>query len=280
MELRVDDIQLPDVIQFNYDELKRELTEKVQKYETLVYTEDQIKEAKADKASLNKLKKALNDERIKREREYMQPFNEFKTKINEIIAIIDKPVAIIDKQVKEFDEKRKADKRIEIGSFWETTEHPDWLTLAKLFDERWLNAGYSMRQIKDDINGWNNRIKTELDTLAKLPEFSYEATEEYKRTLDINLAIAEGQRLAEIQKRKAETEAKIKAQQEAEKAGEQLADGYEAGVENVQMENYMTPPVNPATEGQWIRFAALLTIQQAKELKKFFDDRKIEFKAI
>ena len=277
MELKVDEIQLPDVIQFNYDELKRELTEKVQKYETLIYTEDQIKEAKADKANLNKLKKALNDERIKREREYMQPFNEFKAKINEIIAIIDKPVMIIDKQVKEFDEKRKADKRIEIGAYWETTEHPEWLTLAKLFDERWLNSGYSMRQIKDDINGWNNRIKTELDTLAKLPEFSYEATEEYKRTLDINLAIAEGQRLAEIQKRKAEAEAKA--------AAEEMAAGYEAGVNAA---DFMTPPTpeeqpeaNAEPEaGQWVKFAALLTVEHAQELKKFFNDRKIEFKAI
>lgn len=279
MELKVDEIQLPDVIQFNYDELKRELTEKVQKYETLVYTEDQIKEAKADKANLNKLKKALNDERIKREREYMQPFNEFKTKINEIIAIIDKPVMIIDKQVKEFDEKRKADKRIEIGAYWEMTEHPDWLTLAKLFDERWLNSGYSMRQIKDDINGWNNRIKTELDTLAKLPEFSFEATEIYKRTLDLNLAIAEGHRLADIQKRKEQAEAEAKA------AAEEMAAGYEAGVNAAE---FMTPPTpeeqpeaNAEPEaGQWVKFAALLTVEHAQELKKFFNDRKIEFKAI
>ena len=51
--------------------MKQELTEKVSMYETLVYTDDQIKEAKADKAQLNKLKKALNDERIRIEKEYM-----------------------------------------------------------------------------------------------------------------------------------------------------------------------------------------------------------------
>ena len=67
MELKVNEVQIPDAISFNYDELKQELAEKVSMYETMVYTEEQIKEAKADKASLNKLKKALNDERIKRE---------------------------------------------------------------------------------------------------------------------------------------------------------------------------------------------------------------------
>lgn len=88
MELKVNEYQLPEQILFNYEELKAELTEKVQHYETLVYTDDQIKEAKADRATLNKLKKALSDERIRREREYMQPFNEFKSRINEILALL------------------------------------------------------------------------------------------------------------------------------------------------------------------------------------------------
>ena len=68
MELKMNEYQLPEQILFNYEELKAELTEKVQHYETLVYTDDQIKEAKADRAALNKLKKALSDERIRREK--------------------------------------------------------------------------------------------------------------------------------------------------------------------------------------------------------------------
>ena len=285
MELKINDIQLPDVIQFNYEELKQELTERVQKYETMVYTEDQIKEAKADKANLNKLKKALNDERIKREREYMQPFNEFKTKINEIIAIIDKPVGLIDKQLKEYDEKKKADKRLEIGAHWENTEHPEWLTLARIFDERWLNASYSMRQIREDITGWINRINSELETLQQLDEFSFEAVTEYKRTLDINKAIAEGKRLADIQKRKEEAK---KAEQE--KAWEDMRKADEA-LANTPMSQYMTPPTEapkeeqeapatPVEKPQWIAFKANLTVSQAKELKKFFEDRNIEFKPV
>ena len=80
MQLKMSDYQLPEKILFNYDELKQDLLEKVSMYETLVYTDDQIKDAKADKAALNKLKKALNDERIRLEKEYMGPFNEFKAK--------------------------------------------------------------------------------------------------------------------------------------------------------------------------------------------------------
>ena len=88
MEIKMNEMQLPEKISFNYEELKQELAAKVSMYETMIYTDDQIKEAKADKANLNKLKKALNDERIRLEKEYMVPFNDFKAKVNEIISII------------------------------------------------------------------------------------------------------------------------------------------------------------------------------------------------
>ena len=140
MELKVNEVAVPEQITFNYEELKQELTEKVSMYETLVYTDDQIKQAKADKANLNKLKKALNDERIRREREYMQPFNDFKQKINEIIGIIDKPVAVIDKQVKEYEEKQKSEKMEAIKEYWDNCDVPEGLSFEKIFDNKWLNA--------------------------------------------------------------------------------------------------------------------------------------------
>lgn len=145
MELKVNEYQLPEQILFNYEELKAELTEKVQHYETLVYTDDQIKEAKADRATLNKLKKALSDERIRREREYMQPFNEFKSRINEIISIIDKPVAVIDKQIKEYEDTKKQEKLEEIKKLWSEMEAPDGMTLDKVFNDRMLNSSFNMK---------------------------------------------------------------------------------------------------------------------------------------
>ena len=110
MEFKVNEYQLPAELTFNYEELKQGLTEKVEMYKTLVYSEEQIKEAKADRASLNKLKSALNDERIRLEKEYMKPFNDFKSKVAEIIKIIDEPIAMIDTQVKGYEEKKKAEK--------------------------------------------------------------------------------------------------------------------------------------------------------------------------
>lgn len=292
MELKVDEYQLPDIIKFNFDELKLEITEKVQKYKTLVYTDEQIKEAKADRASLNKLKSAINEERLRREREYMQPFIEFKAKVTDIISIIDEPIRLIDEQIKEYDAKVKQEKLDKVTAYFNEAGLPDWMRLDMIIEDSWMNKTTSMKSITDRIDGWKNRIETELNTIAELPEFSFEAAEEYKRTLDLGKAIAEGKRLADIQKRKQEAaEAKIKAQEqmkaeaEARAKAQAEAEMHKADekLTNSPMEQYMTPPTpaEPAAESKmWVKFAAYLTVSQALELKQFFIDHGIEYKAM
>lgn len=221
MELRVNEVTIPEKISFNYEELKAELTEKVAFYETLVYTDDQVKDAKADRATLNKLKKTLNDERIRREKEYMQPFNEFKAQVNEIIGIIDKPIAVIDKQVKEFEDQKKAKKQKDIEELFAGMGFQSFVTLEKIWDPKWLNASTSMKSIEEQMRSRMYQIGDDVLTLHNLPEFGFEATEVYKQTLDINKAIKEAQRMAEIAKAKAEAEAKKKAAEEARKAEEE-----------------------------------------------------------
>lgn len=285
MELRVEEYQLPQKISFNFEELKAELQEKTQHYETMVYTDDQIKEAKADRANLNRLKKALNDERIRREKEYLAPFDAFKKQVNEVIAIVDKPINAIDRQVKEYEEKKKEDKLEAIHEFFDSCEDiPEWLHLEKFFDSRWLNASVSMKSIQETITDKVAQIKTDLATLANLPEFGYEAQQVYISTLDINKALAEGQRMSQIQKQKAAYEAEQARKREEEERLKQEA----------EFAKHMNPPVEepaaaePEKEAvadigparQWISFRARLTTEDALALRDFFQSRGIEFEAI
>ena len=275
----MNDYQLPEKISFNFEELKQELTSKVSIYETMVYTDDQIKQAKADKANLNKLKKALNDERIRREKEYMQPFNVFKEQINEIIGIIDKPVAVIDKQVKEYEDQKKQEKMEAIKEYWNSLDIPEGLALEEIFDSKWLNATASMKSIQDTILEAIEKFKTDMASLANLPEFAFEAQQTYISTLDVGKALNEAHRLSEMAKKKAEMEARqaeleanrAKAEEETRKAAEQAATNI-IDIENVA-------PIKPveAPARQWIAFKAYLTTEDALALKGFFDSRNIEF---
>lgn len=310
MELKINEVAIPEQITFNYDELKAELTEKVRMYETLVYSDEQIKEAKADKAALNKLKKALNDERIRREKEYMQPFNDFKAKINEIIGIIDKPVAVIDAQVKSYEDKQKQEKRKKITEYFEerylnsVTPAPDCFRLERIFDEKWLNASVSMKSIQESIDTKAEQIKNDLEMLSNLPEFGFEAVEIYKSTLDVNKAITEAKRMSEMSKAKAAHEAEMKARAEAEEQARLTAEA-----EAKKQEEFVLPEqtaeeaafeakafgANPTVEEvgvaenttttavekkQWVSFKALLTVEQATALKEFFESYNIQFEAI
>ena len=291
MELRVNEVAIPEKIDFNYEELKAELTSKVSFYETLVYTDDQIKDAKADKANLNKLKRALNDERIRREKEYMQPFNVFKAQINEIIGIIDKPIAVIDEQVKAYDEKRKAEKQKAIEELFATIGFQNFVTLEKIQDPKWLNASVSMKSIEDQMKSKMYEIGNGVLTLSQLPEFGFEATEVFKETLDINKAISEAKRMSEIAKAKAEAEARRKAEKEARKAEEERKAQEKAAEEQrAVMAQAMTPPENvqpaPVEESQpepqkmVVKFEVELTTDDAAALRDFFQSRNITFRAI
>lgn len=278
VEFKITEQTIPGAIAFNYEELKAEIAEKAKVYETLVYTDKNIGEAKTDRANLNKLKKALNDERIRREKEFMAPFNEFKEKVNEIIAIIDKPVAIIDKQVKEYEEAEKQKKSDAIRALYaEGRRDIYWLALEQIWNEKWLNKGTSMAAIEAEIAEKIDKIEADMATIEGLGSFAFEAKETYKQTLDLGKAIAEGQRLADIQRRKEEAE-KARAEAEARRA----ADAEKAKAEEPQpkVEPAPAPEQPKAPEGQWVRFEAKLTRDQALALRDFFTAQGIEFRAI
>lgn len=294
MELKVKEMQLPEVIEFNYAEVKNwvaEGVEKYSKYENMVMDADAVKVGKADRAELNKVKEALNKERIRQEKEYMKPFNQFKSQVNELITMIDEPVKLIDKAVKGYEAEQKAQKEAEIKAIFEqeAAEAAAEIRLDAIWDAKWLNASVSLKKVQEAIHERIQQFNSDIETLQKLPEFAFEAVETYKQTLDINKAISEGQRLADIQRRKQEAEAekaRLKAEEEAKKTAaaaeaETVAPETDMGnvIDSIDRQA-LKQAVTPEAAKQWIRFQALLTVEQAKELKQFFNSRDIEFRAI
>lgn len=280
MELKIKEITFPEVIEFNFDELKQEISNRVEMYRTLVYTEDQVKQAKADRANLNKFVKVLSDERIKVKKQCLQPYEAFEAKVNELAKIVQEPIALIDEQVKGYEEKQKQEKLDEITNFFNSTDHPEWLHIAQIMNDKWLNVSVSMKAVVAEMDARLEQIANDLATLSNLPEFGFEATEVYKTTLDLNRALNEGHRLSEIQKRKAEHEAEqLRKATEAEEIAKR---------EMLKQEfaNAMNPPVEEvaatveAPAKQWVKFAALMTTEDAFALKEFFNSRNIEFKAV
>lgn len=292
MELKIKELSLPKVIEFNFEELKAEITAKAALYKNMVYTDETIKEAKADKAALNKFITVLEGKRKEVKKECLQPYEAFEKQMKELVAIINEPVQLIDGQVKTYEEKLRAEKLEKIKEYWESCSRPEWLKCNQIFDNRWLNSSYSLKKVKEAIDEILVQIAADIQTIEKLPEFSFEAAEVYKQTLDINKAISEGQRLADIQKLKEEAarqkveQEQLKAEAEAEQARlkaeesvteEEIAQSRQEYIEAASANGVH---VSPEPAKQWVKFAAHLTVTEARELAKFFEDRNIEFKSV
>lgn len=277
MELKINEVALPAPITFNYEELRAELLSKVSVYETMVYTEDQVKEAKADRAALNRLKKALNDERIRQEKDYMQPFNTFKAQVGELVKIIDKSVSVVDKQVKEFEEQQKAEKLKAIEEYWHSVladnKVPETVSFKQILDDKWLNASVSMKSIQGAIDGKLEQMAKDLAVSADLPSYSFEARECYMDTLDLAKAVSEAHRLQEQAEKRAAWEA------EQQKRKEEAA---AAPIKSTQVTANINDPddIENCPVRQWIGFQALLSADEARALGAWLRGNGIKYKAI
>lgn len=265
MELKINDYQLPEKISFNYEEIKNEVAEKVKHYANLVYTEDQIKDAKSDRATLNKFVKALEDKRKEIKKQCLEPYEQFEAQMKEIIAIVNEPIAMIDSQVKGYEEQKKAEKLEKIKEYFNEKNTHNFLDLELIMDSKWLNASASIKSIQDAIDERLLQVGKDIATLSTLPEFGFEATALYKTTLDVNKAINEAKRMSEIAKAKAEA-----------KKQEEVAPKTPIGqaIESIERQAF------EQVEKQWVSFSALLSTQDALALKDFFNSRNIEFKPL
>ena len=118
----------------------------------------------------------------------------------------------------EKDEKKKAIEKLFVAIGFQP-----FVTLDMIWDEKWLNKSASLTKVESQLKEIMYRIGEEIGTIHSLPEFSFEAMEVYKKTLDLTQAIKKGQELADIQKRKEEALARQKAEEERRKAEEAAA---------------------------------------------------------
>jgi hypothetical protein len=233
MELKVSEIQELVPIDFNYLELKKELGDKLEIYKNIVYTEDTMKTAKEDRAKLNKLSKAINDKKIEIKKDVLKPFEDFETKAKELMGMIDTAVSNIDLQVKAFDQKKKDEKLQEIVTYFNENigDFAELINFDLIFNERWLNATYSIKQIQEDINHIVTKTKQDLgviDTQFKDEVINKQLKDFYFRNIIspsvLSLAIQEGVRIVENNKKLEELKQKQLEEKQQEPVFEQPAE--------------------------------------------------------
>lgn len=268
---------LPKVIGFNFDELKAELTQRLDYYNSLVVTEDTIKEGKAERAKLSKLREAVEAKRKEVKREYMSPYTDFESKVKELVAIIDAPIAAIDGQLKAFDDLRREEKREEIQETYASivpAEMQTIIPLERIFDPKWLNATVKTKAVEAELTTMVQQTEDDLQVLDMVePEFAAAVRARYMETLNIGAALRYKQTLvaaAEAAKRRAEAMAAPAAAPAQEP--EPVREAPEPPAEPVLPEEVVTVYL--------LRLEFHLTKNQADMLKHFLEANGIDYKRI
>ena len=88
-------------------------------YDISNYNDDNIEQAKKDKAALNKAAKSMNAKRLEFEKEFMKPFSEFKEVVSETVQLISECSLKIDNVVKQNEQAYKDTKKAAIIDYFE-----------------------------------------------------------------------------------------------------------------------------------------------------------------
>ena len=188
------------------------------KYDISNYNDDNIEQAKKDKAALNKAAKSLNAKRIEFEKEFMIPFSEFKEVVNETVQLISQCSANIDNVVKQNEQQYKDTKLRAIKDYFEAN-NANLVDFNKVFKEVWLNKTVKEKNVFTDIDNILSSIEKDIQTIESMTEDADVLRTYYLDTLNINSTIQYGNRLKEQRDRaKAAEEARKKAEEEASNA--------------------------------------------------------------
>lgn len=268
---------IPPQISFNFEEIKSELAGKLQVYQNMVVTESGIKEAKADRANLNKFKAALADSRKAVKAQWNQPLCDFEGKMKELERMVDEPIGAIDRQVKAYDEAKKQDKRQQIERFFEGAvgDLEEVLPLSKIWNDRWLNATYPMKDIEKEIIERIRKTHSDIGIIVamQLPCCD-QMLSTYLETLDMSRAMEEKHKYEQAQKAKAQAK-------QAEPALDSPAAQQTVSVEKERTVAQMNTPQEAAGEAipelRVLDFRVWVTPEQMQALRAFLLENNIRY---
>lgn len=276
---------IPQVIEWNHEELKTELRTQLKVYKNLVVTPDAIKSAKSDRANLNKLATAVEEYRKDVKRRCLEPYNELETKCKELVGIIKEPIEAIDTQIKAFEEQEKTAKYKALKEFFDSKvgDMADTIVFEKILDPKWGNKSKGLDELKGSLEDHIDRVKEELEKLEEqfgdVP-YKVAVVSKYMENYNYSAALVEATtlkfRYEQEQKKKQAVEEALKAtrQKREEQAQVQLEPVSEQS-QPVQQ----TVPVTNEPVGT-VSFTVKGTRAQIIALREFMKKSGIQFAVI
>ncbi len=205
-------------IEWNSDEIRKKTLEKLEKYKGIVYTDDNMKEARKDLAELRGFAADFDDRKKFVKKKIMEPYDQFEKELKDVLKLIQEPINLIDKQIKEYEEQKKTEKKVAIKVTYEAEigELGEAVPFERLFDSQYLLAKFSLKKAKEDIKAKIEKLKSDFEIIDRLEsKYRINAKDMYIKTLDLSSALAEERRLVELEEKLKSDEEKKRAEKEA-----------------------------------------------------------------
>lgn len=165
--LKSTEVLFPQAIE-NIEALKNELAPKMDYYASLVVTKDSIKMAKDDKAKLNKLKTAIENQRKEAKKTALALYEPLEKQCKELVALIDAPISAIDAQIKAFDDADKAEKLKALSEYFELINEHGFINIDDVLNPKWANKSVSLEMLKKELAEAYFTICKEYDEVKEL----------------------------------------------------------------------------------------------------------------
>lgn len=204
------EINLPQEIE-NLEALKAELAPKLDYYNNLVVTEDSIKAAKTDKANLNKLRTAIEDQRKSIKKQYLEPYEALEKQCKEVVALIDAPIKAIDSQIKAFDEIEKNQKYEALEQTLAALNAPEWVRMEDILNPKWGNKTEKLDSLKAEMADNLKKLTDDFDKLSEMygeREYYLPIVNRFKTTKDFSQTAVYAVRLETEYKKEQERKAR------------------------------------------------------------------------
>lgn len=258
------ELNLPQTIE-NLEALKAELTPRLEKYNNLVVTEDSIKAAKADKATLNRLKKAIDEQRISIKKQYLEPYTRLEEQCKEVVRLIDAPIQAIDRQIKVFEDAEKKEKYTALETAFKELNAPEWLSIDDVLNPKWENKTQKLETLQAEMAECCKKYSEEFDKLMEIyKDFPHKIAIEQKYKECKNFS--QTSIYATTLQRNCETQQKQQKQQQPPQA---IAESVQKPPEN---RNFEEPE-----QVFKLQFRVEATKSQIKALHQFLIDNQIKF---
>ena len=193
--------QVPAVINFNFDDVKRTLQEYSEEYKDLVVTEENEKEMVNVKNELGRLEKEIDKYRLDNKKIMEKPIKEFETKCKDLIEILKNVSDPIREQLNLFEENRKKQKEEEVKTLIENVISKygleDKYAAQLTINSKYLNKGQKENDTIKDLEQRAELLKNSQDQekqLQKIKEeridFIQKTIENKNKELNLNLKIS------------------------------------------------------------------------------------------